>query len=48
MLRVRIVVAQQGLHFPNLHAVVDPAFDFADPVDIASLKGDAHRRFSAV
>ena len=33
-LRIRVVLAQQGLHLPDLHPVVDPAFDFADPVDI--------------
>ena len=38
MLRIRVVVAQQGLHFPNLHAVVDPAFDFANAVDIVIIK----------
>ena len=33
-LRIRIVMAEQGFHFANLHTVIDPAFDLADPVDI--------------
>ena len=28
-------MAEQGFHFANLHTVIDPAFDLADPVNIS-------------
>ncbi len=38
VLRVRVIMAQQGLHFADLHSVVDPAFNFADAVDIGLIE----------
>ena len=33
-----VVVAEEGLRFPDLHPVVDPAFDLTDPVDIGIIE----------
>lgn len=38
MLRIRIVLAQKRFHLADLYAIVDPAFDLADPVNIRIVK----------